>query len=164
MPFISEKRHTGARSLLARQLHSIRSTESCGRASLRKYSKRKRSDAAIRRRLRHARESSGAHAPPLAHSLPPGQPSTAAPRLQHWRFVAIAVYNRIFEDEVFGRSAQLAYYWLFSLFPLLIFLTALLAYVPLPNFFEDLFAYLQNVLPRDAFAMLYTTFTEIRTQ
>jgi membrane protein len=84
--------------------------------------------------------------------------------LHHWRYVAIAVYNRIFEDEVFGRAAQLAYYWLFSLFPLLIFFTALLAYVPLPHFFEDLFAYLQSVLPRDAFAMLYTTFTEIRTQ
>ncbi len=131
---------------------------------MRKYSKRKRSDAAIRRQLRHAKQTSGAHTPPVAHTIPLGQPSPTASQLDRWRYVAIAVYNRIFEDEVFGRSAQLAYYWLFSLFPLLIFLTALLAYVPLPHFFEDLFAYLQNVLPRDAFAMLDTTFTQIRTQ
>src|SRR5581483_1995661 len=131
---------------------------------LRKYSKRKRYDAAIRRKLRHHRESSVAHLPPLAHKLSPDKLPDEAPTLQRWRFVAIAVYNRVFEDEVFGRSAQLAYYWLFSLFPLLIFLTALLAYVPLPHFFDDLFNYLQNVLPPDAFAMLHSTFVQIATQ
>lgn len=131
---------------------------------MRKYSKRKRSDAAIRRQLRRHKEKSGVPTPPLAHTLSPDKLPDEAPTLQRWRFVAIAVYNRIFEDEVFGRAAQLAYYWLFSLFPLLIFLTALLAYVPLPHFFEDLFNYLQNVLPPDAFAMLQTTFVQITTQ
>jgi membrane protein len=134
------------------------------RVSLRKYSKRKRSDAAIRRQLRRYREMTSSTAPPLSHSSKPNHLPIVVPKRDSWRYVAVAVYNRIFEDEVFGRAAQLSYYWLFSLFPLLIFLTALLAYVPLPHFFEDLFAYLQKVLPPDAFSMVDTTFTQIRTQ
>jgi membrane protein len=87
-----------------------------------------------------------------------------APRLQRFRTISSEVYNRIFEDEIFGRAAQLAYYWLFSLFPLLIFLTALLAYLPLPRFFERFFEYLQNMLPPDAFSLINSTFIQITTQ
>ncbi len=71
------------------------------------------------------------------------------------------VYERLFEDDVFGRAAQLAYYWLFSLFPMLLFLTALLAYVQKPALFDSLFEYLNSVLPRDAYSLLRTTFNEI---
>ncbi|MBI1760404.1 MAG: YihY/virulence factor BrkB family protein [Acidobacteria bacterium] len=87
-----------------------------------------------------------------------------APVLQHWRTIAREVYCRIFEDEIFGRAAQLAYYWLFSIFPLLIFLTALLAYLPMPRFFENLFDYLHSMLPPPAFALLNTTFQQITSQ
>ena len=101
---------------------------------------------------------------PLVPSPPHLPVPPSPPLLLSHSLILRRLWEKIFADEVFGRAAQLAYYWLFSLFPLLIFLTALLAYVPLPHFFEDLFAYLQNVLPRDAFAMLDTTFTQIRTQ
>jgi membrane protein len=55
----------------------------------------------------------------------------------------------------------LAYYWLFSLFPMLLFLTALLAYIHKPALFDSLFEYLQTVLPRDAYSLLRTTFNTI---
>src|SRR5512145_1303849 len=48
-----------------------------------------------------------------------------------WRGAALKIWNKIFDDDVFGRAAQLAYYWLFSIFPLLIFLTTLLAFLPM---------------------------------
>jgi membrane protein len=80
------------------------------------------------------------------------------------REVAIRVWNKLFEDEVFGRAAQLAYYWLFSLFPLLIFLTTLLAFLPLSNNIDQWIGALDNVLPPDAFTLVRTTFTEITTQ
>lgn len=84
--------------------------------------------------------------------------------LRHWREVTLEIYNRIFEDDIFGRAAQLSYYWLFSIFPLLIFLTALLAYLPMPGFFESLFEYLQRILPPDAFSLVNTTFQQITSQ
>ena len=38
------------------------------------------------------------------------------------------VWSQINEDDVFGRAAQLSYYFLLSLFPLLLFLMTLLGY------------------------------------
>ena len=100
------------------------------------------------RRLRHR----------LNHE--PNETVAVSPSL---RLSAIAdeIWRRLFEDDVFGRAAQLAYYWLFSVFPMLIFLTALLAYIHRPALFDSLFEYLQSVLPRDAYSLLRTTFTEI---
>ena len=88
----------------------------------------------------------------------PRQPVAPAIRLS---LVARELWRRLFEDDTFGRAAQLAYYWLFSLFPMLLFLTALLAYVNKPALFENLFEYLNTVLPRDAYSLLRTTFNQI---
>ena len=52
-------------------------------------------------------------------------------RERSWRRTALKIWNKLTEHEVFGRAAQLAYYWLFSIFPLLIFLTTLLAFLPM---------------------------------
>lgn len=65
---------------------------------------------------------------------------------------------------MFGRAAQLAYYWLFSLFPLLIFLTALLAYLPIPRKLDYWLGALDNVLPVDAYKLVNSTFHEIVSQ
>lgn len=74
------------------------------------------------------------------------------------------LWNKVFEDDVFGRAAQLAYYWLFSLFPLLIFLTALLAYLPIPRKLDYWLGALNNVLPLDAYNLIDRTFHEIVSQ
>ena len=124
----------------------------------------KRLERQLREERRHtgqllASVAEGDALPLVAPTLP-----LVAPRLQRWRTVAAEVYNRAFEDEIFSRAAQLAYYWLFSIFPLLIFLTALLAYLPLPRFFERLFEYLQKMLPPDAYSLINSTFQQITTQ
>jgi membrane protein len=81
------------------------------------------------------------------------------------RDVLIKVWNKLFEDEVFGRSAQLAYYWLFSLFPLLIFLTTLLAFMPMSSrTLEEWIGALANVLPPEAFSIVRGTFLQITSQ
>jgi membrane protein len=84
-----------------------------------------------------------------------------SPRNLTWRQVISAVWNRLFEDEIFGRSAQLAYYWLFSLFPLLIFLTALLAFLPIQHRLDQWIDMLGKVLPPEAFTLLNDTFQRI---
>ncbi len=41
------------------------------------------------------------------------------------------LFRRIMEDDVFGRAAQLAYFFLLSLFPFLLFLLTLIGYFPI---------------------------------
>jgi membrane protein len=43
------------------------------------------------------------------------------------------IFLQIYEDAIFGHCAELAYYFLFSLFPLLLFLTTLLGYLAEAN-------------------------------
>jgi membrane protein len=57
-------------------------------------------------------------------------------------------------DELLGRGAQLAYYFLLALFPALIFLTALMGLFPLQNAMPELMSYLENVLPGDALSLV----------
>ncbi len=46
-----------------------------------------------------------------------------------WRDLVRLVYDGFAAYEIFDRSAQMAYYFLFSIFPLLLFLTTLLGYL-----------------------------------
>lgn len=87
--------------------------------------------------------------------------SSASPTNLSFFTIVRLVWNKIFEDDVLGRAAQLAYYWLFSLFPLMIFLTALLAYVPIPRKLDFWLGALRNVLPLDAYRLVDNTFHEI---
>jgi membrane protein len=79
------------------------------------------------------------------------------PSRKLWRKIALRTWEKILEDEVFGRCAQFAYYWFFSLFPLLILLTALLAYLPIKGNLDAL----SKMLPSEAFTLIQSTFHEI---
>lgn len=46
-----------------------------------------------------------------------------------WRELGVRLWRQIYEDELFGRCAELSYFFLFSIFPLLVFLTTLLGYL-----------------------------------
>jgi membrane protein len=74
------------------------------------------------------------------------------------------VWQKIFEDEIFGRAAQLAYYWFFSLFPLFLFLTTLLAYLPISKELDQWLSALSNILPPEAYSLIRSTFDEITGQ
>src|SRR5215471_7397028 len=83
--------------------------------------------------------------------------SAAKPRIA-WRQILSKVWRKLFEDDVFGRSAQLAYYWLFSIFPLLIFLTTLLAFLPMRRNMDQWIGAFSAVLPPEAYTLLNNTF------
>ena len=73
------------------------------------------------------------------------------------------VWSQMSEDDVFGRAAQLSYYFLLSLFPLLLFLMTLLGYFAdagsqLRN---SLIRYLSTVMPSSALQLVHTTLDEI---
>jgi membrane protein len=73
------------------------------------------------------------------------------------------VAQRISDDDIFGRAAQLSYYFLLALFPLLLVLINVLGYMAQEGtaFREQLLTYLAAVMPRSAIALVRTTLTEI---
>ena len=80
-----------------------------------------------------------------------------------WIDLAKRVWSETNEDDVLGRAAQLAYYFLLALFPLLIFLTAALGLIlgSGSGLRSSLFNYLSQVMPGSAFQLVDTTVGEI---
>ena len=76
------------------------------------------------------------------------------------RELAKRVWKSVNDDDVFGRSAQLAYYFFLALFPALIFLTALIGIVAgqNPQFRDSLLAYMSTALPATAYELVHKTF------
>ncbi|MDQ5844106.1 MAG: YihY/virulence factor BrkB family protein, partial [Acidobacteriota bacterium] len=73
------------------------------------------------------------------------------------------VWKEIQKDDVFGRAAQLAYYFLLALFPLLLFLTSVIGVVMGSDsgLRDSLFGYLNRMLPASASQLVNTTITEV---
>jgi membrane protein len=71
--------------------------------------------------------------------------------------------SEIRKDDVFGRAAQLAYYFLLALFPLLLFLTAVIGLLlgSGTGLRHNLFNYLSQVLPGSAYQLVDSTIYEV---
>jgi membrane protein len=65
------------------------------------------------------------------------------------------------EDNVFGGAAELAYYFMLALFPMLIFLTSLIGF--LPDAQAAIFNALSKVVPPEAWKMVNETLTDVIT-
>ncbi len=83
-------------------------------------------------------------------------PGLAAPEL------ARRVWAKMQEDNVFGRAAELAYFFLFSIFPLLIVLTSLLGLISGgAEIRAELLGYFRTALPGSAYQLVVSTLREI---
>lgn len=71
-----------------------------------------------------------------------------------WRAVIEKTATEVHEDGCFGLAAQLAFYFLLALFPALLFLVALIGYMPIENALDELLATLGTVAPRELVALL----------
>ncbi|MCL6574155.1 MAG: YihY/virulence factor BrkB family protein [Bacillus sp. (in: Bacteria)] len=72
------------------------------------------------------------------------------------------LWHRIKEDELPGLSAQLAYFFLLSLFPLLIVLFSLLPYFPIPH--QDMLGMVRDFAPVEAMELIEKNVQEIMNQ
>ena len=70
------------------------------------------------------------------------------------------LFHSIDKDDIFGRSAQLAYYFFFALFPGFVFLSALMATVSGSRLRENLMVHLPRLVPPQVFDLLQKTFSE----
>jgi membrane protein len=81
-----------------------------------------------------------------------------------WKDIVRQVASGTWNDDVFGRAAQLAYFWVFSIFPLLLILTVMLGYLAEGSQMrQNLAAYLERVLPGSAFLVVRSTLAQITT-
>jgi membrane protein len=80
--------------------------------------------------------------------------------------VAVRVWTDIGKDNVFGRAAELSYYFLLALFPLLFFITSLIGIIlgSGTGLRHGFFDYLSRVLPPAAFQLVNQTMWEVSTQ
>ncbi|ULT57859.1 YihY/virulence factor BrkB family protein [Neobacillus drentensis] len=72
------------------------------------------------------------------------------------------LWHRIEEDDLPGLSAQLAYFFLLSLFPLLIVLFTLLPYFPIPH--QNILGMIKDFAPDEAMALIEKNVKEIMSQ
>jgi membrane protein len=89
------------------------------------------------------------------------KPNTQASR--SWLTFATNIRDRINDHNVLGRAAQLSYYFLLALFPLLIFLVTLLGYFASAGsqLRDSLLSYLGNVMPYSAVTLVHVTLDEV---
>jgi membrane protein len=81
----------------------------------------------------------------------------------HWRRMAHSLMRRWFRDRLADQAAQLSYYFLFAIFPLLLFLTALLGFFVVPGsvLHRGISQYLGAVLPPQASSLIDLTLQDI---
>src|SRR5437879_9523381 len=58
-------------------------------------------------------------------------------------------------------AAALSYYFVLSLFPLLIFLSAVVGYLPIPGLFDHILGVLARVVPSDSMGLVRKIVSEI---
>jgi membrane protein len=71
-----------------------------------------------------------------------------------WSEVARRTVKEIGDDDCLGLATQLAFYFLMALFPALLFLVALLGYLPVENALSELLAALGTVAPQELVRLL----------
>jgi membrane protein len=91
------------------------------------------------------------------------RPKTKDPRPTTWAHFLRNIWARINDHNVIGRAAQLSYYFLLALFPLLIFLVTLLGYFATAGsqLQDSLLSYLARVMPYSAVTLVHTTLSEV---
>src|SRR5581483_4205092 len=84
---------------------------------------------------------------------------TTASRQLKWSLITI--YNDVYDEHLFVFAAGLSYYFVLSLFPLLVSMAALLGYVPIPHLFEDLLGLMARLVPGDGMSLVRNILSDV---
>jgi membrane protein len=64
------------------------------------------------------------------------------------------IYNDVYDEHLFVFAAGLSYYFVLSLFPLLVSMALLLGYVPIPHLFDGLLSLMARLVPGDGMSLV----------
>jgi membrane protein len=70
-------------------------------------------------------------------------------------------YDDVVRNHSLQMAAALAYYFVLSLFPALIFLSAIVAYLPVPDLFNQALALMARFLPADAMGLVQRVLADV---
>lgn len=73
----------------------------------------------------------------------------------------ITIYNDVYDEHLFVFAAGLSYYFVLSLFPLLISMALLLEYVPIPHLFEGLLSLMARLVPGDGMSLVRNIVSDV---
>ena len=97
----------------------------------------------------------------MNHTSAESSLTSQSPAYNPWKLGGLSYYelgrrlwHESLQDEVLGRAAQLSYYILLALFPMLLVLTALMGVFSVQSYMAKLMSYLHQVLPNDALSMV----------
>ena len=82
-------------------------------------------------------------------------------RLAGIKNALISTYGDVVRNHTLQMAAALAYYFVLSLFPALIFLSAVVAYLPVPDLFNQALALLARFLPADAMGLVRRVLADV---
>ena len=83
----------------------------------------------------------------------------------HFKTFFYRLYERAMEEDIMSSAAQVAFYFSFALFPLLLFLVSLFGIIlgSADDLRGELFYYLRQVMPNSAYELVQTTIVEVTT-
>jgi len=73
----------------------------------------------------------------------------------------ITIYNDIYDEHLFVFAAGLSYYFVLSLFPLLVSMASLLGYVPIPHLFEGFLSLMARLVPGDGMSLVRNIVSDV---
>ena len=79
----------------------------------------------------------------------------------HIKNIAASIFRDVDEKHIMAFAAGLSYYFVLSVFPLLIFVSAVVAYLPVSSLFSQIVGVLATVVPPDSMAMVKKTLAHV---
>jgi len=74
------------------------------------------------------------------------------------------IFNDVYDEHLFVFAAGLSYYFVLSLFPLLVSMASLLGHVPIPHLFEGLLGLMATLVPGDGMSLVRNIVTDVSHQ
>jgi membrane protein len=84
-------------------------------------------------------------------------------KLQSVKRALAGTYARVGRNHMLQMAAALAYYFVLSLFPALIFLSAVVAYLPVPHLFNQALPFMARFLPADSMGLVDRVLADVVT-
>jgi membrane protein len=73
----------------------------------------------------------------------------------------ITIYKDVYHEHLFVFAAGLSYYFVLSLFPLLVSMASLLVYIPIPQLFEGLLSLMARLVPWDGMSLVRSIVSDV---
>lgn len=77
--------------------------------------------------------------------------------------VLLQLYDDVGQNHIWNMAAALSYYFVLSLFPALILLSAIVAYLPVPNLFDQALALMAHLVPSDSMGLIRRVLSDVIT-